>query len=335
MYSSVGWSSSRVDLDVEHVDPRLPAAQRVAHLEGDQPGRRGVGRGEDVVVDRAPELGAHRALAGRRAEDQAHALGDLLVARHEGDAAARPDAHRVGDPAADEPARSSAAHPPIITVGAPMTIGAPQPAMSPDPQRRAAADHHRRAAHRERRRRVRRRCGGKLHVCRSPTTAAGIPPMSTVATPGPGDHPGMAGRVADPVLLAASSLSPRPQLIVTIEPRTVVWPLLDSSAVPLPSTFAWHALGAEGPAAGVDRHAVGLELERRRCDSSFIPLGAVDRRAWPSDVDLDVAGRLEDDLVALLVEHEAVLAVAGGDRDGVVLVVQLDPVAVARRRAPG
>src|SRR5262245_40912748 len=77
----------------------------------------------------------------------------------------------------------------MFTVGAPITIGAPHPAMSPT-----------RSAGRPPIMTVGLPIGngvggctaggGKLHVCRSPTTAAGIPPIMTVGTPGPVTTPG-------------------------------------------------------------------------------------------------------------------------------------------------
>ena len=60
-------SSVEADLDLEDVDPRFPAHE-AAHVVGDHAGGRRVGGGEHEVVDPAAELGAHRPLAGRRAE---------------------------------------------------------------------------------------------------------------------------------------------------------------------------------------------------------------------------------------------------------------------------
>ena len=184
MYSSVGWRSSWVTI-TSSTSMRGSQRPSEAHLEGDHPDRRGVGRREHVVVDRAAEVRPHRALARRRAEDQPHALGDLLVARDEREPPGGVDPHRVGDATADEQL-AHRAHP-TFTVGAPITIGAPQPAMSPT-----------RSAGRPPIITVMLPIGngvggctaggGKLHVCRSPTTAAGIPAISTVGDTRPGDR---------------------------------------------------------------------------------------------------------------------------------------------------
>ena len=92
----------RADLDRVHVDPRLPAAQRRAHLVGDAVARRGIGRGEDVVVDAAAEVGPHRALALGRGQDQADRLLDLALALDHGEPAGRVDAQRERDALPDE-----------------------------------------------------------------------------------------------------------------------------------------------------------------------------------------------------------------------------------------
>ena len=123
----------------------------------------------------------------------------------------------------------------MITVGAPITIGAPQPDMSPI-----------RSAGRPPIMTVVLPIGNGVGGCGG---RAGEAARVQVADDGgrhpddehggdarSGDDAGVGGRVGDPWLLVASRSS-APQLIMTIEPRTVVWPLLDSSTVPLPSTF--------------------------------------------------------------------------------------------------
>ena len=82
-------------------------------------------------------------------------------------------------------------------------------------------------------------CGGVdgiEHTCMSPTTAAGIPPISTVGTPGPWTTPGC------PVGISSSPPSAdghSSQLIFTSEPCTVATPLVFTSTLPLPSSLAW------------------------------------------------------------------------------------------------
>ena len=133
-----------VDDDVVERDPRLPPLQRVADGVRDLARGGRVGGREDEVVDGAAELRTHRPLAGRGGEDQPDALDDLAVAADQRDRAGRVGAQRERPAFADEVHRSQ---PPIMTVRQPRMIGAPQPA-------------------------------------RSPTRAAGMPPISTVVLPG-------------------------------------------------------------------------------------------------------------------------------------------------------
>ena len=63
--------------------------------------------GEDVVVDAAAELRAHRPFAGAVREDEPHRLLDLALARDERDAAGRVGAQREPPPGSYE----------IVTVG--------------------------------------------------------------------------------------------------------------------------------------------------------------------------------------------------------------------------
>ncbi len=65
------------------LDPRLPAVERDPDLVVDPAERVGVDRVEHEVVDRAAELGPHRPLAGRRAEDHGDRLADVVVVAHE------------------------------------------------------------------------------------------------------------------------------------------------------------------------------------------------------------------------------------------------------------
>ena len=105
-------------------------------------------------MDAAAELGAHRSLAAGRSQDQPDGLLELPVGVDEGDSAGGIGTEGVGPAGADEIAVGSCGgwrrrhdQPPIRTVGAPITIGAPQPDMSP-------------------------------------MRAAGLPPISTVGQPG-------------------------------------------------------------------------------------------------------------------------------------------------------
>jgi hypothetical protein len=77
---------------------------------------------------------------------------------------------------------------PIITVGAPIKIGAPQPAISPT--RKAGLPPMNTVTLP-----IGKGVGGcgvgtNEQACKSPTTAAGIPPIVTVGTPGPVIAPG-------------------------------------------------------------------------------------------------------------------------------------------------
>src|SRR5687767_1826074 len=105
-----------------------------------------------------------------------------------------------------DPSRSSPVHPPINTVGMPIRIGALQPDRSPI-----------RAAGRPLMSTVALPftsgvggCGpaggGNEHTWLSPSTAAGIPPIRTSATPGPAITPGWP--VGSPTLAAGGTVSP-------------------------------------------------------------------------------------------------------------------------------
>src|SRR5262249_44401915 len=83
-----------IDRDVEQVDPRLPLAQRLAHLERDVAQRRRVDRGEYVPVDAAAEPGLGPPLARRGAEDDPDRLGDVLLVAGVRESAGRADPQR-------------------------------------------------------------------------------------------------------------------------------------------------------------------------------------------------------------------------------------------------
>lgn len=76
--------------------------------------------------------------------------------------------------------------------------------------------------------------GGITHACMSPTTAAGIPPTSTVDTPGPVIVPPCV--VTSPTRAAGGTSSP--QFNCTTEPLTAVEAVLVSSAPDAPSSFS-------------------------------------------------------------------------------------------------
>src|SRR5437588_6068935 len=92
----------RSHVDLLHRDPGFPALQRPLDLVGDPPRRAAGHRGEDVVVDGAPELGTHRALPVGRAEDEPDRLLYLPVPRHQRDPTGGPGAQRKGPPRTDE-----------------------------------------------------------------------------------------------------------------------------------------------------------------------------------------------------------------------------------------
>ena len=87
-----------------------------------------------------------------------------------------------------------------------------------DPRCRPAADQHRRAARRDdRRRRVDGGWREASSVCRSPTTAAGMPPIRTVATPRAGDrHRG--GRSMSPTRAAGGTSFPFLRRVWLVDP---------------------------------------------------------------------------------------------------------------------
>src|SRR6056297_2251299 len=91
-----------------------------------------------------------------------------------------------------------------------------------------------------------RESGGPAQTAVSPTTAAGMPAISTVASPGPaigpptwGTVPVTSGQTCMSVSRAAGGMdSGLPQLIITTAPLTVVWPLASSVADAEPLTVA-------------------------------------------------------------------------------------------------
>src|SRR5262249_53774143 len=88
-----------VELDVEHLDARLPPVEGHPHLVVQAPERVGVDRLEDVVVDAAAELRAHRPLSGGRAEDDGDGLLDVLVVPDQRQPSSSVDAQWEGHPA--------------------------------------------------------------------------------------------------------------------------------------------------------------------------------------------------------------------------------------------
>src|ERR1700730_1703139 len=87
---------------IPDLDPRLPSTQRGGPGRGTPGGGLGIGAIEDVVVNFAAELRSHWPLADRRAEDQPHALFDLLLAGDERDPAGGVGSQWKGPAGADE-----------------------------------------------------------------------------------------------------------------------------------------------------------------------------------------------------------------------------------------
>src|SRR6185503_7675265 len=78
----VGLPGLDVDIDAEHVHPWLPADEGNFDLADDVAHRpRARGR-EDEVVDAAPEVRPHHALAGGGAEDEPDRLADVVLFAH-------------------------------------------------------------------------------------------------------------------------------------------------------------------------------------------------------------------------------------------------------------
>src|SRR5690606_22532273 len=91
-----------MDADVLDVHARLPHRDGTLDLEGDLADRRLLDRGEDKVVDAAPELGAQRSLAGGGRDDDADGLVELLVALDHRDGPGGVGAERERQPAPNE-----------------------------------------------------------------------------------------------------------------------------------------------------------------------------------------------------------------------------------------
>ena len=325
MYSSVGWSSATDDVDVEHVDPRLPPAsascaprRRSARSSWRRRGRR-CARGSGT---RTPG-----ASAARRATCRGSGACSRRSPRRVRRGRCRPSARSAsGRRSRDRRTTRSSAHP-IITVGAPMTIGAPHPDMSP-------------------------------------TRSAGRPPISTVELPigngvggcggvrreaarvqvaddrgrHPGDQHGRHARARDHARVCRSG--PRPSLPIGMyaPPRSVD---LDDRAAHrrlrrcsrarrcrCPRPWPGAPLALNAAAAGVDRHAVGLELELAGRLQRH-PARRLDRQAWRRTSTSTSPVVSMTILLPFWSSTMRVLAVAGGDGDRVVLVVELEPVAVA------
>src|SRR5690348_12217613 len=111
----------QVEVDLQHLRPRLPPVERDPHVVVDAAERVRVDPGEHVVVDRASEVGPHRPLARHRAEDDADRLADVVVVAHERQRALPVDPQREGHAGSDEVA--GRAHP--SEMDAPLTWTAP------------------------------------------------------------------------------------------------------------------------------------------------------------------------------------------------------------------
>src|SRR5260370_8377145 len=81
--------SVEADQDIGHLDARLPASQRLPDGCGHAGGGLRNGAVEDIVMNRAAKLRAHRPLADGGAEDQPDAFLDFLLARNQGDPSGR------------------------------------------------------------------------------------------------------------------------------------------------------------------------------------------------------------------------------------------------------
>ena len=206
------WSAaSNVDDDVVDVDPRLPAlAAHGRTSSAISTGRRRVGRREDVVVDRAAELGAHRPLARRRAEDQPRWPPRSRARARRARRAGRVDAERKREPGADELVRRrhlastrTFMAPSRIVSGGPTQVQSPPMTAAGRPEMRTVSAPGGRIGPPT--------CGTTVastrgHACMSPTSAAGSPPMSTLGAPGPTTVPPCA--VMSPTLAAGGISSP-------------------------------------------------------------------------------------------------------------------------------
>ena len=92
----------QVELDVDHLDARLPVVERRADLVLHPRDRGRVDRVEDEVVHAAAELRAHRPLALGGGEDEVDRLVDVRLVGGERDAAAPVDLEREGDAGAED-----------------------------------------------------------------------------------------------------------------------------------------------------------------------------------------------------------------------------------------
>src|SRR5689334_17264300 len=110
-----------VEVDLEHLRPRLPPVERDAHVVVDPAERVAVDAGEHVIVDRAAELGPHRPLPRHRAEDDGDRLADVVVVADERQRALPVDPQGKGHAGTNEVA--GRAHP--REMDAPLTWTAP------------------------------------------------------------------------------------------------------------------------------------------------------------------------------------------------------------------
>src|SRR5438067_159568 len=116
----------RVDIDARlKIDQRLtyPRAQALYGFRADGFKKK--------IAQAGSELRAHHSLAGIGPQDDKNGFADIFfVLRHENAAAGQADGKRPSD-SEERALRIDAAHPPISTVGIPITIGAPHPDVSP------------------------------------------------------------------------------------------------------------------------------------------------------------------------------------------------------------
>src|SRR5260370_22396079 len=118
-----GVLSVEADQDIGHLDTWLPAPKRLPDGCGHAGGGLRIGAVEDIVMNRAAKLRAHRPLADGGAEDQSDAFLDFLLARNQGDPSRRIRAEGERPARADDvSAHSSIA---LVWPADPIIIGVP------------------------------------------------------------------------------------------------------------------------------------------------------------------------------------------------------------------